>query len=117
MREYWPIVTEDRYLTLPSQSLWRRARYKADDLIVGITHMLVGDDSPLRRLPMEMPRRQVLFFDGIRMAFEMFDLPFARLRGTLAALAEDATQQEGAIASAMQDAWSVVDSAALLKVL
>jgi hypothetical protein len=74
--------------------------------------MLIPEDSPLRQPPRAFSRRQMLILDGIRYAAEMAHLAYDRLyrnlQGTAASLNEPRAQDT---ASAMLDAWSIVDSA------
>ena len=73
--------------------------------------MLIPEDSPLRLLPTDLSRRQVLYFDGIRYAAEMVNLAYNRLFAQLmeiGATNRDVTTLD--IATAMLDAWSIVDS-------
>ncbi len=86
---------------------------------------IIGLNSPLRRLPLALERRQVLFIDGIRYSVGMVELAFNRLSETLKAAVLDRSRQrdtttpEGLqsfqlevghqITSALLDAWTVVD--------
>lgn len=76
--------------------------------------MIITDDSPLRRLPANLDRKQTLFLDGIRYSVEMADLAHRRLRSTLYHLAENQAASENLdhldFVAAVQDAWSIVDS-------
>lgn len=75
--------------------------------------MLIGSDSPFRRLPATIPPRHVLFFDGVRYAAEMMHLAFGRLCVTLdslPALAIGSNDGVDAGISAMTDAWTIADS-------
>lgn len=76
--------------------------------------MIISDGSPLRRLPSELDRRQALFLDGIRYSVEMADLAYTRLRQTLFNLAEQrgsgTSLDHWLFVSAVQDAWSLIDS-------
>ena len=75
--------------------------------------MLIADDSPLRRLPPELNRKQALFFDGIRYSIEMADLAHTRLLQILHDLAVNRDNlQRGQLpfVPAFLDAWSMVDS-------
>src|SRR5262249_2733749 len=75
--------------------------------------MLVENDSPLRRLPLALSKRQFLVFDGIRYAAEMADIAHTRLKTTLFEIARTAEQKVVPcrdIAGALLDAWAVVDS-------
>jgi len=72
---------------------------------------VVPEDSPLRRPPPNLSRRQVLILDGLRYAAEMADVAYERLYLQLQDIARstaEPTTRE--IAAAMLDAWSVVDS-------
>jgi hypothetical protein len=85
--------------------------------------VIVGDESPLRRLPAELNQRQTLFLDGIRISIESADLSYARLRNTLMRLARQGdgpgeTPLTGPdTAAAMLDAWSIVDSIRRLRAM
>ncbi len=45
---------------------------------------MLSPDSPFRRLPADLPRRQVLFIDALRLSGQM--TAFSRIWGMLAAL-------------------------------
>ena len=82
--------------------------------------MVIGPTSPLRQLPAGLNRRQMLFFDGIRVAIDMADLAYARLEEVLTRLANHDFPQEEvemAMTVAFQDAWTIVDSVNRLRVL
>jgi hypothetical protein len=75
--------------------------------------MPINDNSPLRRLPERLDKRQRLFLEGIRYSTEMAELAYARLCAT----AEQATraavgkeEQGPPHAALFIDAWSIVDS-------
>ena len=79
--------------------------------------MLVGEDSPLWQLPVNLNPKRRLFLDGIRYSIEMADLAHSRLRETLLVLTEEhAINQQGLqadrrfVVSAVLDAWAIVDS-------
>lgn len=73
--------------------------------------LLVPEDSPLRRPPPELSRRQVLFLDGIRYAAEMADVAYQRLFDGLKQLADSRpVPSTRDIARVMLDAWSIVDA-------
>ncbi|MGZ8165179.1 MAG: hypothetical protein ACXW04_06790, partial [Methylobacter sp.] len=81
---------------------------------------LVPPDSPLRLVPTTLERKAVLFFDGIRYSFHIFDLAAARLTTTLHELSqeqEDKAAIADRIALAMSDAWMLIDSAHRLREL
>jgi len=75
---------------------------------------MIGPDSILRRLPSQLNRKQVLFFDGIRHAVEMIDLAHLRLQDTLTqiALSQNDTppNQNAEFTWAFLDAWVIVDA-------
>ena len=82
--------------------------------------MLIALDSPLRKIPARLDRKQTLFFDGVRYAAEMSHLAFTRLLKTLHALPEaEAGTAEYAdlVTAAMTDAWTIVDSTHRLREL
>jgi len=71
----------------------------------------IPDDSPVRRPPEGLSRRQLLILDGLRFAAEMATLAYERLTAELAAIARmQGPPSTRAIASAMLDAWSIVDA-------
>lgn len=75
--------------------------------------MLVPEDSPLRRLPSALNSRQRLYLDGIRYSLEMIDIAYERLREMLLRLTmleDEMPPPPGEFATALLDAWSVVDS-------
>ena len=76
--------------------------------------MLIGFDSPLRRLPMALESKQALFLEGIRICLEMIDLAHFRLQTTLQEVAEFAEtifpNSQLALTAALIDAWSIIDS-------
>jgi hypothetical protein len=73
------------------------------------------------RLPLDMPRKQVLFFDGIRFAIQMADLSYGRLIDALARISRlpDGGSSQGPwdVPGCMLDAWSMVDSCQRLRQL
>jgi len=77
------------------------------------TPMIIGPDSPLRRLPTALDRKQALFLDGIRFSVEMADLAYQRLRHTLlnfeSSFDRSAAYSPGVVA--MIDAWVIIDNA------
>lgn len=88
--------------------------------------MIVRVDSPFRRLPFNLERKQTLFLDGIRYAIEMMDIAYTRLTQTLhhlahTDLADESVKSDASIISlrtaAFLDAWSIVDSTNRFRVL
>ncbi len=75
--------------------------------------MLIEPQSPLRRIPESLDRREALFFDGIRFTVEMMDIAYRRLADTLhehAQAQNPAFRQSNPMALPFLDAWSIVDS-------
>lgn len=80
--------------------------------IAGGEFILLGRDSPLRRIPINVPPNQALFLDGMRHAVEMIDVAFRRLREGLSklALAPPSPADLPLItAGTFIDAWAVID--------
>lgn len=72
---------------------------------------MLSSDSPLKRIPANLAKRQVLFLDGIRHAAEITMLSYSRLTDNLLKLAfRDESIPEQSITSAFLDAWTTVDS-------
>jgi hypothetical protein len=81
---------------------------------------LVPPDSPLRLVPTKLDRKAVLYLDGIRYSFHIFDLAATRLAVTLEALSqvrEDRSSIADTIALAISDAWMIIDSTHRLREL
>lgn len=82
-----------------------------------------SEDSPFRKLPRNLNRPQLMFFDGIRFSVEMISLSYARLAATLLKISEEAVTEDSSDLpmldriSALQEAWSIVDSTFRLKCL
>jgi len=79
-------------------------------------------ESPMRRLPIELNRPQLLFLDAIRFSIEMASFSQLRLLATLAKISEkrDGLSDEEKMLdqiSALQDAWNIVDSSFRLRCL
>src|SRR5262245_14433078 len=75
---------------------------------------IVPEDSPLRRPPLSLSRRQVLVLDGIRYASEMADLAYERIYAALQNIARSGSGPgpipSRTIATVMLDAWSIIDA-------
>ena len=81
---------------------------------------LVPAESPLRLVPASLDRRAVLFLDGIRYSFHIFDLAVERLAKTLPDLSsekQDPALLADNIAYAMSDAWLMIDATHRLREL
>lgn len=75
---------------------------------------MIGSESPLRKLPGDLPPGQAMFYDGMRFAIEMLDVSYRRLVAGLEAIAaEEAAGSHVPIV--MLDAWTIVDSANRLR--
>ena len=76
--------------------------------------MIIGPDSPLRNLPVNLNQKQRLYFDGIRYSIEMADLAHIRLKQTLHDLSINCNTLAGLhyrhFVPAVLDTWSIIDS-------
>jgi hypothetical protein len=73
---------------------------------------MIAEQSPLKHLPQDLSRNQVLIFDGIRYAASMAGIAYNRLFSDLQRIGKsmaDATPNN--IASAFLDIWSIIDAA------
>lgn len=78
--------------------------------------MVLGDDSPLRRLPEAMLPKQAMLFNGIRFCGEVVLSCMPSLRSSLLQIAT--TGEAGASAPAVMTlAWSVVDAVNRMRML
>jgi hypothetical protein len=74
--------------------------------------MFIPEDSPLRRPPSDYSRRQVLVLDGIRYSAEMAHIAYERLFASVNAISSSTSEPlVRDTATALLDAWSIVDSA------
>ncbi|MBE9195854.1 hypothetical protein IQ219_11185 [Synechocystis sp. LEGE 06083] len=73
---------------------------------------MLATNSILKRLPSELDRKQLLFFDGMRHAVEIVSLAHSRLQATLTriALSEEGAQLGHEFTLAFLDAWAIVDA-------
>lgn len=81
--------------------------------IRGSEHLLLGRDSVLKRIPVNVPPKQALFLDGIRQAVEIMDVTYGRLRDALTHLALNPPAQNeipDVFAHVFIDAWGFVDA-------
>ena len=81
--------------------------------------MILAEESPLRRLPSSLNRKQMLFFDAIRYSIEMADLAHGRLRQILEEFAScyRSERPPQKYVCAFLEAWSVIDSVHRLRQL
>lgn len=83
---------------------------------------IIGPNSPFRRIPVDVPRRQILYLDALRLSAEIADTAFDRLHKLLAGISEErhahrsgsddekrSAQSQYAV-PAMLDAYSFIDS-------
>jgi hypothetical protein len=81
--------------------------------VQGSEHLLLGRDSVLRRIPVNVDQKQALFLDGIRQAVEIMDVTYGRLRDALTHLALNppaANDIPDVFAHVFIDAWGFVDA-------
>lgn len=81
--------------------------------IQGSEYLLLGRDSVLRRIPVNVERKQAFFLDGIRHAVEILDVTYNRLRDALTPLALNPPASNDipdVFARAFIDAWGFVDA-------
>lgn len=74
---------------------------------------MLSENSSLRRVPVNLDRKQVVFIDGIRHSAEIIDLAYKRLRSTLTELAlnpPSSNELPLATPHAFLDAWALVDA-------
>jgi hypothetical protein len=79
----------------------------------GDEHILLGRDSPLRRIPVHVHPKHAIFLDGMRHALEVMDVGFSRLRKELTRLALKPPEPADlplVSASVFLDAWAVIDA-------
>jgi hypothetical protein len=77
-------------------------------------------DSPIRQIPTSLSRREILYLDGIRYCFEIFELVSLRLARTLQEIGQrdDATNPIAPlIVEATTDAWTLIDTTHRLREL
>ena len=74
---------------------------------------MISSESPFRRLPVNLPRRQILYFDAIRLSAEMAGLAFERLYDLLMLVSKQSEGDPPAdkAVRAIADAYLVIDSA------
>lgn len=76
-------------------------------------NLLLGRDSVLRRIPVNVAPKQALFLDGMRHAVEILDVTYGRLREALTHLALNPPAQSDIpdiFAHVFIDAWGFVDA-------
>ena len=79
--------------------------------------MFITLDSPLRRIPVQLETRQVLFLDAIRYCVEMIVGAYNRLAHTLLSLRGVPEMPPDAYPIVFLDAWSLVDVGNRLRLL
>jgi hypothetical protein len=81
--------------------------------------VLLSNDSPLRRLPTALHRRQQLALDGISMSADMTALSYQQLQAALwlHSKAIDQTTSRLAAVHAVTNAWAIIDAAHRVRVL
>lgn len=79
----------------------------------GSERLLLGRDSVLRRIPVNLDSKKALFLDGIRHAVEIMDVTYGRLRNALTELAlhpPASNELPDVSAHAFLDAWGFIDA-------
>ena len=76
---------------------------------------IIGDDSPLNRLPAALDKGQLTWLEGVRFSVELLDVTMRRLRTMLHGLGQFKRQEPGPGLSepyltALTDAWAIVDA-------
>lgn len=76
--------------------------------------VILRPDSPLRKIPVALERKQAFFLEGIRVSLEIIEQAHSRLQDTLLALTNGLLREEQSqsvvLTSAISDAWLVIDS-------
>ncbi len=74
---------------------------------------MISSNSPFRRLPVNLPRRQILYFDALRLSAEMAGPAFERLYDLLMLVSKQSGGDPPAdkAVRALSDAYCVIDSA------
>ena len=70
---------------------------------------IVREESPLRRLPVNLNPKQAILLNAIRLTAEGIDVAYRRLRDMLGGLGTAAQLPRGAMAAATTDAWAIID--------
>lgn len=81
--------------------------------IRGFDYLLLGRDSPLKKIPVNIEPKQAFFLDGIRHAIEIMDVAYGRLRDSLTHMALNPPASEelqDISAHVFLDAWGFVDA-------
>lgn len=81
--------------------------------VSGSEYLLLGKNSALKQIPVNIEPKQAFFLDGIRHAIEIMDVAYGRLRVTLTQLAlypPASNELSDISAHAFLDAWSFVDA-------
>jgi hypothetical protein len=80
--------------------------------------MLVSKESPLRKVPYALNRKEALFIDSMRFTFEMIDVAYVRLLYILEQITvDDSFRDLHPMAEAFMEAWSIIDSIHRLRCL
>lgn len=80
--------------------------------------MLISKESPLKRIPYSLERKQALFIDGIRFTIEMVDASHRHLVWMLEKIATDKSYRDKyPMAEPFSEVWSIVDSVYRLRSL
>lgn len=94
--------------------------YDALASVCGSNRLLLGRDSVLRQIPINVDPKQAIFLDGIRHAVEIMDIAYNRLRDTLTNLAlvpPVSDELPDISAHVFLDAWGFVDAVDRFRIL
>lgn len=104
---------EEIIITPEQESQENQEDYETLIRIRGSESILLGRQSVLRRIPVNIDPKQAIFLDGIRHAVEIMDVAYSRLRDTLTqlALTPPTSDELSNISShVFLDAWAFVDA-------
>jgi hypothetical protein len=79
--------------------------------------LIILPDSPLIRLPANLPPIQASFFDAIRLCVQYIDLAYRRIEESLSQITLQHDRSLALGPAAIMDAWSVIDTVHRLRAL
>jgi hypothetical protein len=113
MRQDDKPTPEEVIITPDQESHENQEDYETLIRIRGSESILLGRQSVLRRIPVNIDPKQAIFLDGIRHAVEIMDVAYSRLRDTLTqlSLTPPTSDELSNISShVFLDAWAFVDA-------
>lgn len=76
--------------------------------------MIISENSPFRKIPVNMHKETALLLDGMRMSIDMADMNYERLKKTLLSITINAenskTQPNMLVPTAFSEVWSIIDA-------